>query len=295
MPRTITVSEVSALNEQLAPWRIEKAPMPRTSGRGVYFTTQARNVDTGEVIYRAPSGWTLETRGAALDAIETRVEAVRAKCKPVLPPGGSTYVEAQDVHSGYVLAQGTATGEVASVVREEAFVSIMLADGTEHRFSYGYRVLVSSFWPEGFVPDESHDVNRCVDDACPDCAAILTPAAQRELSEQDKEHARTLGYVPPAGTYAHPDVTVCETVSELADDAATSDRGGTMPYQLSYVISCDCEGGTVIAYGPVSGRNVMRAHGVAKNLPGVERASAIPVYSMDTLRIDARYWFEAGS
>lgn len=61
-----------------------------------------------------------------------------------------------------------------------------------------------------------------------------------------------------------------------------------MPYQQSYVITCECEDGSVIAYGPVSGRNVMRAHETAESLSGVERASVVPVYSMATLRIDAQ-------
>lgn len=59
-------SDVADLNSRYHPWRIEKA-----SAGNRRFDTQARNVETDEVIYRC-EGWTSASRGQALNAILER-------------------------------------------------------------------------------------------------------------------------------------------------------------------------------------------------------------------------------
>lgn len=69
----VSKADVASLNERYAPWRIEKT---RQENPGITYavTTQARNVDTGEIIYRHV-GWTQESRGQALNAILERRDA----------------------------------------------------------------------------------------------------------------------------------------------------------------------------------------------------------------------------
>lgn len=78
-------ADVADLNARYAPWRIEKVSRrvydvnaPFTSSAPPYrhggFDVQARNVDTGEVIYRC-EGWNQAARGQALRAILERRNA----------------------------------------------------------------------------------------------------------------------------------------------------------------------------------------------------------------------------
>jgi hypothetical protein len=69
----VSKSQIASLNERYAPWQICKAWVPgsRVGGFRGYFETQARNTETGEVIYRC-QGWSQASRGQALNAILAR-------------------------------------------------------------------------------------------------------------------------------------------------------------------------------------------------------------------------------
>jgi hypothetical protein len=74
----VSKSDLAYLNSRYAPWRIEKAPRFRqtpltttVTPRIIGWDTQARNIETGEVIYRC-EGWTKASRGQALNAILER-------------------------------------------------------------------------------------------------------------------------------------------------------------------------------------------------------------------------------
>ena len=74
----VSKSQVADLNSRYAPWRIEKAPRYRHSlssetvtPKRIGFDTQARNLETGEIIYRC-EGWNNASRGLALNAILDR-------------------------------------------------------------------------------------------------------------------------------------------------------------------------------------------------------------------------------
>lgn len=64
----VSKADVSSLNDRYYPWRIEKARYTGTEIGRSQWLTQARNVETGLVIYRC-EGWTKASRGQALNAI----------------------------------------------------------------------------------------------------------------------------------------------------------------------------------------------------------------------------------
>src|SRR5437660_5337557 len=87
----VSKSDVASLNQRYAPWRIEKTYKP-ASLAGIVpdttrrFVTQARNVETGEVIYSC-DGWTNAARGQALNAILERREQEAATESRLVPTG----------------------------------------------------------------------------------------------------------------------------------------------------------------------------------------------------------------
>ena len=60
--------DLADLNDRHYPWRIEKARYTGTDIGRSQWTTQARNVETGQVLYRC-EGWSQASRGQALNAI----------------------------------------------------------------------------------------------------------------------------------------------------------------------------------------------------------------------------------
>jgi hypothetical protein len=82
--------DVADINSRYAPWRIEKAPRYRQTpltvtvpAKVIGFDTQARNTETGAIIYRC-EGWTQASRGQALNAIlekrQTQEETKMSDC-----------------------------------------------------------------------------------------------------------------------------------------------------------------------------------------------------------------------